>query len=276
MTIYGDVVEPRGGMLWMGTLIECCGAHGLSETLVRTAVSRLVAAGRLEGLRIGRRSYYRLSDAARSEFRAASRLLFLPPPASEDWLFCLSETSSDQELGAGWVRLSPTVAIAPNREGVAPVDGVVMRAGQVEGQGDLRSFAREKWALEDVAHSYQAFLDRHQCLLDGPSFVASLSPEEALARRLRLVHDYRQAALIDPRLPPAACPTDWPAERARRLFVTAYLGLSGRADAFVGETFLNDQGALEAVNAETEQRLSRLESEAASWARAGSSHQTLQ
>ena len=52
VTLYGDVVEPRGGTLWMGSLIECCAMHGLSESLVRTAVSRLVGAGRhaLDGL----------------------------------------------------------------------------------------------------------------------------------------------------------------------------------------------------------------------------------
>lgn len=44
VTIYGDVVEPRGGAIWIGNLIEICAGVGISETLVRTAVSRLVAA----------------------------------------------------------------------------------------------------------------------------------------------------------------------------------------------------------------------------------------
>lgn len=54
VTIYGDVVEPRGGVVWTGNLIETCAAAGISETLVRTAVSRLVAAGQLSGEREGR------------------------------------------------------------------------------------------------------------------------------------------------------------------------------------------------------------------------------
>ena len=40
VTIYGDVVEPRGGTLAMATLIDSCARHGISESLVRTAVSR--------------------------------------------------------------------------------------------------------------------------------------------------------------------------------------------------------------------------------------------
>nr|WP_244867747.1 PaaX family transcriptional regulator C-terminal domain-containing protein [Vannielia litorea] len=262
VTIYGDVVDPRGGALWIGTLIECCARHGLNETLVRTAVSRLVAAGNLEGVRIGRKSYYRLSERAREEFREAARLLFGPPPDVEDWLISLS-TAGD--LPGPWARLSPSVAIAPNREDVAPVDGVVMRAEQIGAQDELRSLAREKWALDEVARAYEAFLDRHASLLDTGRSESCFSPEGALARRLRLVHDYRHAALNDPRLPRAACPEDWPATRARRLFVSAYLGLSDKADAFVGESFLNENGALQAHNAETERRLSRLEREAAGW-----------
>ena len=72
ITVYGDVAEPRGGRLWMATLIEICGSVGISETLLRTAVSRLVAAGRLEGARVGRRSSYRLTEAARREFAEAA------------------------------------------------------------------------------------------------------------------------------------------------------------------------------------------------------------
>ena len=50
VTIYGDVALPRGEVLWMGSLIGVCARVGISENLVRTAVSRLVAAGRLEGV----------------------------------------------------------------------------------------------------------------------------------------------------------------------------------------------------------------------------------
>src|SRR5690242_7752912 len=68
VTIYGDVIEPRGGVVWIGNLIETCKNVGITETLVRTAVSRLVAAGRLAGEREGRRSFYRLTEAAQAEF----------------------------------------------------------------------------------------------------------------------------------------------------------------------------------------------------------------
>jgi len=83
VTLYGDAVVPRGGSLWIGNVIEACGAVGISETLVRTAVSRLVAAGRLDGLRIGRRSFYRLTEAARLEFERAAAVLYAAAPAED-------------------------------------------------------------------------------------------------------------------------------------------------------------------------------------------------
>jgi PaaX-like protein len=49
VTVCGDVVVPRRGVLWMGTLVRICAGLGLSEGLVRTAMSRLVAGGRLGG-----------------------------------------------------------------------------------------------------------------------------------------------------------------------------------------------------------------------------------
>lgn len=263
VTIYGDVVEPRGGMLWMGTLIESCARHGLNESLVRTAVSRLVGAGRLEGVRIGRKSYYRLSGAARAEFREAARLLFAPPPAPEDWLLCLSDGLREADLPLPWTRLAPNVALAPNREDIGPLAGVMMRARQLDGQGDLGALAAERWDLDAVAAAYGDFLETHGGLRDLLAGAVPLSPENALALRLRLVHDYRHAALSDPRLPRAACPQDWPANAARGLFVAAYLGLSKAAEAHVGTRFLSPDGHLPAHNAETERRLFQLQREAA-------------
>ena len=37
VTVYGDIVLPRGGILWTGSLIEICNRAGLSESVVRTA-----------------------------------------------------------------------------------------------------------------------------------------------------------------------------------------------------------------------------------------------
>lgn len=261
VTIYGDVVEPRGGSLWMGTLIECCAEHGLNESLVRTAVSRLVSAGRLQGMRVGRKSYYSLTPSAQAEFRDAGRLLFSPSPRPIDWRICLSEGLRDEDLPPGWNRLSPSVAMAPNHPDLSPPPGLILRADDPGAPDDLRRFAARHWDLAGVAAAYDSFLHRFEPLttqLDQP-----LTSAMALSLRLRLVHEYRLAALADPRLPVTACPEDWPADRARAVFVHSYLSLTPQADAHIGTQFMSDAGYLPATNAKTDTRIAGLKAEAA-------------
>lgn len=41
-TIYGDVVAPRGGTLWLGSLLPLLHTFGINDSQARTAMSRLV------------------------------------------------------------------------------------------------------------------------------------------------------------------------------------------------------------------------------------------
>lgn len=256
VTIYGDAVEPRGGSVWMGTLIACCADHGISESLVRTAVSRLVSAGRLVGERVGRRSYYRLSEAAQAEFRAASRILFAPPPPPERWLTAIASDAPAEGWPDGWARLSAQVALAPERDDLARPEAVILSGREVAGQGALPDLAAQHWPLTEVAAAYRDFLSGYSRIRTGTE-----DSRAALTLRLRLVHDYRLAALADPRLPRAAWPPDWPAEAARRVFLQSYLDLTERADTHVGESFRDADGPLRAAPPPVVRRLERLRAE---------------
>ena len=61
MTVFGAALAPRGGAVWLGSLISLLAPFGISERAVRTSVFRLVEEGWLEASRSGRRSQYRLS-----------------------------------------------------------------------------------------------------------------------------------------------------------------------------------------------------------------------
>ena len=41
-TVFGDAIAPRGGTVWLGSLIAVMGEFGVNERLVRTSVFRLV------------------------------------------------------------------------------------------------------------------------------------------------------------------------------------------------------------------------------------------
>ena len=65
VTLYGDAVVPRGGSLWIGSLIDIMALFDIDAGHVRTAISRLSSDGWLSRVKRGRASYYRLSKRGR-------------------------------------------------------------------------------------------------------------------------------------------------------------------------------------------------------------------
>ncbi len=262
VTIYGDVVEPRGGAIWIGNLIETCAEVGISETLVRTAVSRLVAAGQLTGEREGRRSYYRLTEAAQTDFAAAARLLF-GPAEQPLWRFVYLggpafEADARALEQAGYTRLGAHLSI-----GVRPLpqlsEGAVAFTAEVAGANSgLKELAAEYWDLPNYAKAYREFLQRFGKFSDALAGGEKLSAIEHLAARLLLVHQYRMIVLHDPRLPAAALPDDWPHAEVRHLFAELYVRLSQKADDFIAQRFLTVDGPLPAQTNATRHRIDEL------------------
>jgi phenylacetic acid degradation operon negative regulatory protein len=256
VTIYGDVVDPRGGVLWIGNLIEVCAAVGISESLVRTAVSRLVAAGQLAGERAGRRSFYRLTPEARAEYLGASRVLFAPEPPATAWLF-LPRPDSDLEnrlLREGF-SLAGGFLLGPDRKVAADIPGPVFRAEIASGLEDLPEFAGKHWDLSAIDADYRAFLDRFTSGLDALRSGTQVCDRDALLLRLMLVHDYRTVLLRDPRLPLAALPQGWAGESARTLFADLYCALSDQCGRDISRHLLSDAGHLPEETETTRKRL---------------------
>ena len=88
-TVFGDAVAPRGGTVWLGSLIRVMNDFGISERLVRTSVFRLAKDGWLETRQIGRRSYYSLTLEGRQRFEQATQKIYGTPVAEWDGEWCL-------------------------------------------------------------------------------------------------------------------------------------------------------------------------------------------
>lgn len=232
VTLYGDVVEPRGLPLWMGSIIEICAAAGISETLVRTAVSRLVAAGRLVGDRHGRRSYYRLTEEARLEFARAAKTLFAPKDAVGWQLIWSPGDMPPNAEQVGFARLGGPWLLGPS-DGLKPAQldpqSVIFDATPV-GTKYLAAMVAEQWDLAGWTVAYDTFLDLFAPLSDAMGTGVQFSDSACLQLRLFLVHAYRLAALRDPHLPRDALPPAWSGTAARQVFANLYRGLSPGAD----------------------------------------------
>lgn len=244
VTLYGDVVAPRGGEVWMGNVVEACAAVGLAETRVRTAVSRLVAAGRIEGSRLGRRSYYRLTPAAEREFAQAARLIYAPvrPPPMRGWHLVALPAGPDRDAAARLGRLrfgfpQPGLALLPDRG--APLPPLPGHRFAATTRDDLGPLVRHAWPLEPLAARMRRFVEGF-----APLEGRRLAPAEAVGLRLLLVHGFREIALSDPLLPPGLLPDAWPGPDARALFARLYLVLSPAADAAIAADFVDRSGPL--------------------------------
>jgi phenylacetic acid degradation operon negative regulatory protein len=244
VTLYGDVAAPRGGELWTGNIIETLATLGIAESRVRTALSRLVAAGRLEGAKSGRRSYYRLTPAAEAEFESAARLIYGPvePAPLRGWhLVALTEGEREAATAVLLRRrfglAAPHLAILPDRGApLAPLPGCRFAATTVDDLGPLLAGA---WPLEALAARMRSFIDRFEAFEAG-----ELAPAGILGLRLLLVHVFRDLALRDPLLPSALLPPDWPGRAARTLFARLYRALSPGAEAVIAARFRNRAGPL--------------------------------
>ncbi|EKU30428.1 phenylacetic acid degradation operon negative regulatory protein [Alcaligenes sp. HPC1271] len=78
MTLFGDVIRPHGGKLWLGSLIQLLAPFGISDRLVRTSVYRLAEEGWLSAQREGRRSQYTLRPEASQRFEHAYQRIYTP------------------------------------------------------------------------------------------------------------------------------------------------------------------------------------------------------
>ncbi|EEE47170.2 PaaX family transcriptional regulator C-terminal domain-containing protein [Roseibium alexandrii] len=257
VTIYGDIVEPRGGTLWMGDLITLCGQFGVNESLVRTAVSRLVARGQLEGARNGRRSYYRLTDAAGIEFQSASEQIFGPPDSDCDLLFIVQPDRTDHQglADQGFGAVSETLFVGADRPSRITSGACFKACPDQRSEKEVAEMLNKVFGLDQLAARYRSFYKRIEAL-----DCFGLSGLETVTIRLAMVHEFRAIRLKDPRLPPSVLPVDWDGLSARRLFAEKYLELSETADPFIGSSLTGQGGALEDKTGPILKRLSSLRS----------------
>src|SRR2546422_939249 len=79
ITVFGDAIVPRGGSVWLGTLLEFFEALDINSSVVRTAMSRLTADGWVEREKVGRNSFYRLGPGGTVPLRNAPKNTFRAP-----------------------------------------------------------------------------------------------------------------------------------------------------------------------------------------------------
>lgn len=248
MTVFGDSVAPRGGAIWLGTLIDLLAGLDINERLVRTSVQRLVSEGVLANERVGRRSRYALTEAASLDARDAELRIYHGSERTWDgrWTMVLAIDPGSLPAGLGerlgwrgFGQLRPGVFASPV---VHPDEARHLLAGlgvadqlailSALSDSDDRSLALACFDLDAVQSGYRSFVATYAPVGDELAD-ADPSPEVAFAVRTLLIDDYRRVLLRDPELPSALLPDDWAGATARRVAAELYRLVDVAADVHV-------------------------------------------
>ena len=265
ISVFGDAVAPRGGQIWLGSLITLLAPLGLNERLVRTSVFRLSREEWLIAKPLGRRSDYLLSPSGQQRVAEAARHIYASTTPFWDRRWRLIMTVGDLApkdrerlrkslIWQGFGVLSNHCFIHPSADLMAAFDALV-----AEGLGNLvgrlkplvaadpsslanaasdKDLVRSAWDLDHLAQVYREFVQRYEPILQEyrPAPEAS-SDEEAFLLRVLLIHDYRRLLLRDPTLPDVLLPSGWPGQKARLLCNELYQRLLPASERHLDRNF---------------------------------------
>jgi phenylacetic acid degradation operon negative regulatory protein len=252
ITVFGDAIAPRGGSVWLGTLLEFFGAIDIDSGVVRTAMSRLASDGWLERNKVGRNSFYRLNAKGRQTFDTATRHIYDPPLS--DWTgrfeLLLIGNGEDRDAArpalenAGFGSPLPGVWVAPSGVPVPEEAKGAIRL-EVSAEDDSgRRLLSESWPLERTADAYLKFMKTFEPLHASIQRGEALPDADAFTARILLIHHYRRVVLRDPLLPTPLLPRDWPGRAARRLCGDIYRGLLAASEQWLDAHATNENGPL--------------------------------
>jgi phenylacetic acid degradation operon negative regulatory protein len=262
ITVFGDAIVPRGGSVWLGTLLEFFRTIDIDSGVVRTAMSRLAADGWLERQRVGRNSFYRLVKKGRQTFDAATKHIY--DPQVSDWTgrfeLLLIGNGEDRDASrealknAGFGSPLPGVWIAPSGVPIPEEAAHAIRL-EVSAEDDSgRRLLSESWPLDRTADAYLKFMKIFEPLRGWIDRREPLADVDAFTARILLIHYYRRVVLRDPLLPAALLPRDWPGRAARQLCGEIYRGLLPASEQWLDRNGVNETGPLPAAGEELARR----------------------
>lgn len=252
ITVFGDAIVPRGGSVWLGSLLGFFKTLDIDSGVVRTAMSRLAADGWLTREKVGRNSFYRLADKGRQTFEAATRHIYDPPPSAWTGRFELLLISNGEDRdaarealkNAGFGSPLPGVWVAPSGVAVPEeAEGAIRLEVSAEDEAGRRLLSAS-WPLDRTADAYRKFIDTFEPLRARIGRGANLSDSDAFAARILLIHYYRRVVLRDPLLPGALLPANWPGRAARALCGEIYRALLGPSEQWLDRNAINAKGPL--------------------------------
>lgn len=274
MTVFGDVVSQHGDWVWLGSLIESLEGLGFSERLVRTSVYRLVKEDWLQVKKVGRKSYYAITESASHYYiKAARRIYSSSHHTDEDnWLILLPSFVDEQKMPElkkqlkwlGFSLLAPGIYAHPHfdqtslEETVRELelsDSVVIFSSRTIDKSSskvLKKIVFQKWGLDNLQMRYEKFVteyNRIKILLIDRSTM-----QQAFFIRILLIHEYRRILLNDHELSADMLPENWQGNIANKLVQEIYTLITPLSNTYICSSLENMDGYLPKAIDEFNQR----------------------
>jgi phenylacetic acid degradation operon negative regulatory protein len=270
VTVFGDVVSQHGDWVWLGSLIEILQPLGYSERLVRTSVFRLVKEDWLEVKKVGRKSYYRLTNSANSHYiKAAKRIYTADTRLSENnWCILLPSFVEEPKLSLlkkqlNWLGFSAISAGAyahPNFDQTSLdetikeldlADSVVVFSANTIGDNSanvLKKLVDLKWEMPALQQRYSLFIETYNEIAELIRSGVSITDHQCLSLRILMVHEYRRILLTDHELAEDMLPPDWKGHQANQLVESLYAKFSEPSCQYICSTLQSIDGPLAPPN----------------------------
>ena len=233
-TIIGCYLRRLGGWISSAALMELMTTVGVNQAGTRTAILRVRSKGILTTEVRDGRAGYALEPAALPRLARGDRRIYSPRAMNVSDRWCLISYSLPESqrqlrhqlrrrlswIGCGTV--SAALWICPEyltRE-VEDIltdlevgeEAVIFLASEPRLDGGLERAVAQWWDLPAIAARHQEFLSGYGSVDD------SLTPRQAFASWMGCLDAWRVIPYVDPGLPLAWLPADWPGNRSIPLF----------------------------------------------------------
>ena len=243
ISTFGDAVVPRGGRIWLGSLIGLLSQLQLNERLIRTAMFRLVKEGWMYSEALGRRADYMLTPAGQRRFEETALHIYASnaPIWDRRWRLILTvgqlEPKQRERLRRalfwqGFGVVGSDCFVHPSTDLTSAFDALrtdgmrdllihLMPLLAADAGSDLSAsdtaLVKSAWNLEQLGAAYMDFVGRYQPVLEAMrrDTHCEIGDERAFLLRTLLIHDYRRLLLRDPELPDVLLPRHWSGQKAR-------------------------------------------------------------
>lgn len=289
MTIFGDCIFHRGGIISLASLIQLMDVFGFNERSVRTAVFRLVQNGWLISEKIGRTSYYRLTESSRQRFIMADQKIysFTQQEWDQKWdLVLLSSVELENKVTLkkelewlGFANIATNVMAYPGCDhlklqnlllSLKMTDQVVIFKAEAlqiwqESYPTVKRMVEINWPVQELHQRYEKFISDFREFFNLVESEDELDPMQAFQIRILLIHQYRRILLKDPNLPFELLPSNWLSLNSRNLSSNLYQTVVLAGDEFFLDIARTSEGSMPPAHPQFYKRFGGLKQEEPSY-----------